>query len=113
MTYQEKLLDPRWLSKRVEIIDREKNVCQECDRTYPEMHVHHKYYKRDTEPWDYPNDALLLLCDNCHRQLHYFLAEYKGREEAFRRLSKAFIRNGYTGVWLNCFNIQKGGYVNG
>ena len=73
MTYQEKLKDPRWQRKRLEILCRDKHTCQECKGPYTDLQVHHKYYKRNAEPWQYKNDALVTLCDNCHRQLHYYL----------------------------------------
>lgn len=72
-SYSEKLKDPRWQKKRLEILERDKYICQECDIRWTEMHVHHKYYKRNTEPWEYDGDALVSLCDNCHRQTHYQL----------------------------------------
>lgn len=35
-----------------------------------ELHVHHKYYVDGRKPWDYPNDALITLCSECHEKLH-------------------------------------------
>lgn len=34
------------------------------------LHVHHKYYIYDEFPWDYPQDALMTLCHECHYKLH-------------------------------------------
>lgn len=33
-------------------------------------HVHHKYYILNSLPWDYSNDALILLCHHCHKRVH-------------------------------------------
>ncbi|TMI72079.1 MAG: hypothetical protein E6H09_11155 [Bacteroidetes bacterium] len=34
------------------------------------LHVHHRYYKQDLLPWQYPDDALITLCWSCHENLH-------------------------------------------
>lgn len=34
------------------------------------LHVHHKYYTAGHTPWDYPDDALITLCSNCHSITH-------------------------------------------
>jgi len=33
-------------------------------------HVHHTYYILNKLPWDYPEDALMLVCHMCHRNIH-------------------------------------------
>jgi hypothetical protein len=64
--YQQKLLDPRWQKKRLAIFQRDDWACQKCfDRTNT-LHVYHRYYNRNTEPWDYPDDALITFCAPCH-----------------------------------------------
>lgn len=63
--YSEKLRDPRWQKKRLEIFERDRFTCQSCDRNDITLSVHHKYYN-DCEPWEYPNDALQTLCEVCH-----------------------------------------------
>lgn len=65
MTYQEKLQDPRWKEKRLEILNRDNFTCQMCGSENKQLQVHHKYYKK-SEPWDYYNDALITLCCDCH-----------------------------------------------
>jgi hypothetical protein len=34
------------------------------------LHIHHKYYQKEKLPWQYPNDALITLCWECHENLH-------------------------------------------
>lgn len=68
LTYSEKLRNPRWQRKRLEIWDRAGNKCENCNDSEFEMHVHHKWYERGREPWEYPNEALALLCSECHKQ---------------------------------------------
>jgi 5-methylcytosine-specific restriction endonuclease McrA len=34
------------------------------------LHVHHKYYQLGLLAWEYPDEALITLCWDCHEQLH-------------------------------------------
>jgi hypothetical protein len=65
MTYQEKLKDPRWQKKRLKILDRDDWACQSCGDSESTLHVHHKIYKK-CDPWDYPDEVLITLCETCH-----------------------------------------------
>lgn len=65
-TYSELLKDPRWQKKRLEILERDEWTCQICFNEQSTLVVHHKYYTNDTSPWDYPNDSLVTLCEDCH-----------------------------------------------
>lgn len=75
MTYQEKLLDPRWQKKRLEIFERDEWTCQVCHRKDKELHVHHLAYEQGREPWEYPGDQLVTTCADCHEQAHVLFAE--------------------------------------
>ena len=65
-SYSEKLLDPRWQKKRLEILNRDNFQCQECGEQTKTLHVHHCIYRRDFEPWEYPEKSLVTLCCDCH-----------------------------------------------
>jgi hypothetical protein len=64
--YSEKLKDPRWQKKRLEILERDEWMCQRCFDSESTLHVHHKNYLPQVEPWDYPNGLLITLCEGCH-----------------------------------------------
>ena len=67
MTYSDKLKDPRWQKKRLEILNRDEWACTKCyaiDRT---LHVHHLKYSKSGNPWDSPMNDLTTLCDRCHK----------------------------------------------
>ena len=66
MSYAEKLKDPRWQRLRLEIMQRDGWACFMCHRTDAPLNVHHRYYLRRHEPWEYPPEALLTLCEGCH-----------------------------------------------
>lgn len=67
-TYSELLRDPRWQKMRLEVLGRDGFSCQKCDDTTSTLHVHHTYYLRGNNPWEYPAESLLTLCDYCHQE---------------------------------------------
>lgn len=69
-TYSEKLKDPRWQRKRLEIMQRDEFRCRLCADKDSTLHVHHLRYRRDAEPWEYANESLVTVCDGCHEELH-------------------------------------------
>jgi hypothetical protein len=64
--YAKKLLDPRWQKRKSEIQIRDDFTCQACGDKSTTLHVHHRWYERGRDPWDYPDSALVLLCVTCH-----------------------------------------------
>jgi hypothetical protein len=70
MTYQEKLKDPRWQKKRLEILERDGWCCTNCGSDKSTLHVHHNVYVKNKEPWDYDNNLLQSLCEGCHKEFH-------------------------------------------
>jgi hypothetical protein len=64
MTYAEKLRDPRWQKKRLEILNRDGFACRLCGDKETELHIHHEKYNGN--PWDAKNDDLSTLCKHCH-----------------------------------------------
>jgi DNA-binding transcriptional ArsR family regulator len=68
--YSQALKDPRWQRKRLTIFERDGWACQRCHATDHTLNVHHTYYARGKKPWEYPDTALLTLCEACHRKEH-------------------------------------------
>lgn len=66
ISYAEKLKDPRWQKKRLEILSRDDFTCQKCQDKESTLHVHHRYYDAGVDPWDYEEYALVTLCWDCH-----------------------------------------------
>ena len=64
--YFEKLKDPRWQKKRLEILERDNWTCRYCGDTEKTLHVHHLFYIPKVEPWEIHNGFLLTLCERCH-----------------------------------------------
>ena len=64
--YSEKLKDPRWQRKRLEVLNRDNFQCYHCFSKEKTLHVHHKYYSPGKNVWEYPIEALVTLCSECH-----------------------------------------------
>jgi hypothetical protein len=65
MTYSEKLKDPRWQRKRLDILKRDDFTCRDCGAINKTLHVHHCHYDGG-DPWKANDDVLLTLCEDCH-----------------------------------------------
>lgn len=72
-TYAEKLKDPRWQKKRLDIFQRDEFVCQSCNSRHKNLQIHHLYYLPKTNPWDYPSEDLVTLCEDCHEEITFRL----------------------------------------
>lgn len=70
MNYRQKLQDPRWQKKRLEVLDAADWKCEICGDKHSQLHVHHVVYSKNTEPWDYAPWVYQVLCDSCHESRH-------------------------------------------
>lgn len=64
-SYSDKLKDPRWQKKRLEILERDGWMCKFCCDNESTLHVHHLVYS-GKDPWDADEDHLIALCEDCH-----------------------------------------------
>jgi len=86
MTYAEKLKDPRWQKKRLEILERDSFMCKNCGRDDKTLHVDHKIYRKGFDPWEYDETDLQTLCEDCHKAIGAYrqrLTEYIGSMNTF------------------------------
>ncbi len=88
-SYFEKLKDPRWQRRRLEIFRRDDFTCQHCGEQEKTLHVHHLVYHYSLDPWDYDGEDLKTLCEACH-------ADEKGLSAAKTRLITSLMRAGFT-----------------
>ena len=73
-TYAEKLRDPRWQKKRLEIMQRDQFTCQHCQDKTGTLNVHHAVYVKGCEPWEYPTYMLITVCEPCHEKIEHVKA---------------------------------------
>lgn len=68
--YKEQLKSPKWQKRRLEIMSRDNFTCQMCGATDKQLHVHHIRYKPGRYIWDYKDDEIITLCEDCHNNEH-------------------------------------------
>lgn len=78
-TYIQKLQDPRWQRKRLEIMQHDGFKCQHCGSIDKPLQIHHIAYNFK-DPWEIESRLLISLCADCHD------AETLAIKEAFSRL---------------------------
>lgn len=66
MSYADKLKDPRWQRKRLEVFRAADWKCEYCGDGANTLHVHHLKYTG--EPWEAPMEDLECLCKTHHDQ---------------------------------------------
>lgn len=93
-TYKEKLLDPRWQKKRLEILQRDNFRCVRCCNDQQTLHVHHYTYHVAKEPWDVDNDTLGTLCATCHSIEH--IDNIEPADEKILLKLRVLLASGYT-----------------
>lgn len=76
-TYSEKLQDDRWKMKRYRILEARGRKCQTCGTKDGTIQVHHGFYYGGLEPWEYPDEALHVLCKPCHTHAHKLMDQLK------------------------------------
>lgn len=96
MTYVEKLKSPKWQKKRLDILNRDRFTCTACSSDSKTLHVHHKYYLKGYEPWDYPDHVYQTMCEDCHQ-----------KEESLKNDAKNDIYQSFLRIGLNNSDIIK------
>lgn len=95
--YSKKLRDPRWQKLRLQVLERDGWACVLCGDIKSTLAVHHKFYRKGAEPWDYPLDTFMTLCESCHT------AEYEARGGAEQRLLSTLREKGFMASDLDRF----------
>lgn len=47
-------------------MQRDNWSCRFCKDEKNQLHVHHIEYSLGADPWEYPNEKLITLCEHCH-----------------------------------------------
>lgn len=60
---------PLWRKRRSEILLRDNNCCTKCGCKHS-LQVHHLIYQFGFNLWEYKDEYLTTVCQNCHEQIH-------------------------------------------
>lgn len=72
--------DPQYVGKRAHLDNEKRTILKNLNENhqikdldwlvFKGLHIHHKYYKDGLMAWEYENDALVTLCEDCHTEEH-------------------------------------------
>jgi hypothetical protein len=68
---------PEWQEKRLRIMERAGFRCELCSCKDKTLHVHHSHYVRGRKPWEYEDNELSCICEDCHESRHELLKHLK------------------------------------
>lgn len=85
-------------------IRRTRKSCECCRRTDVQTQVHHLFYDHTRALWEYGSDDVVVLCYDCHKQIHEQLNQF--RKHVFKYLNgKTFkVLNGALAVALTQYD---------
>lgn len=86
MDYKEQIKSPLWQKRRLEILSRDNFTCQICGCKDKTLHVHHTTYLNGKMIWEYPDNMLITMCEDCHKKEHQLRYENIKVLEDFRKL---------------------------
>ena len=104
MTYAEKLKDPRWQKKRLEILQRDEWKCRKCNKSDKTLVVHHIIYTEGKDPWNYPDYNFMTLCEECHSDIH-------NKSSIIRRMNNEIICEYLEGIGSTLLSMQILSYI--
>ncbi|MCH5309249.1 MAG: HNH endonuclease, partial [Prevotella sp.] len=71
--YEKLLKSDYWKGYSYSLIKERDFTCEDCGRKFlnerHRLQVHHLVY-RDTNPWSYKPEELVVLCEECHKKRH-------------------------------------------
>jgi hypothetical protein len=76
-SFSQQYKHPLWQKKRLEMLEAADYACQSCFDNETLLHVHHKQYFAGRKVWEYDANELLVLCENCHKDVHAETATIK------------------------------------
>jgi hypothetical protein len=107
LPYCEKLRDPRWQRRRLEVMNRDDFTCQRCGDDTSTLNVHHRAYAGRRDPWDYPLTALVTLCEDCHKDETYGRADCE--KQLLAALRGKFFANGLHSIAVGVARMELAG----
>lgn len=84
--YSKKLSNPLWQKKRLELMNLRGFKCEMCGCEEKELHIHHRFYIKGRQVWEYDNDVFQVLCYECHDKIHKQEKEGKTTEKIVEKI---------------------------
>ena len=77
ITYQQQLNHPKWIELTKKMKEKEGWKCQKCSAVDKPLHLHHSCYVKGRLIWEYAEELLKVLCEDCHKYLHWEIEHAK------------------------------------
>lgn len=69
MGYKDDLKTAHWQKRRLEVLEKANWLCEDCGAGGDtQLQVHHTFYQYGKKPWEYEDEFLMCLCEECHKQ---------------------------------------------
>lgn len=98
MDFKEQYKHPKWQKRRIDYMNQliESNdlhnpICEWCQSDEKQLHLHHIQYKNDFKIWEYEDDELILLCSDCHSEIHKINEEIKSYLNEASKCNEVFL----------------------
>ncbi len=76
-SYSDKLETQNWHSFARKIRQENGNFYNACRRGDLVLQVHHTFYDKKRQPWEYESHEMVVLCEKCHHELHDQLQAFR------------------------------------
>lgn len=75
---------------RLRVFERDGWKCRYCERDGQTLNAHHSVYRPDASgPWDYDEETIITLCEECHG------GEYEALRTAHAELLTELAKKGF------------------
>ena len=86
-------------------MERDEFTCIICKSKTKTLNVHHLRYIKNRDPWEYENDDLLTICEECHSEV---IPEFMEHVNTFTRL---MIRQCEGACWITMKELCKPEFI--
>ncbi len=103
-SYRDQIASPEW-KEFSRSIRQTRGACEVCRQRKDGTQVHHIFYDFSRKLWEYGPDAVIVLCAECHRQMHDNLNTF--RRQVFKNLTPQSFRALNLGLAIGFENNEK------
>jgi len=70
LTFAEQIKHPEWQKRRLHMLEAADWECTHCGSKEASLNVHHRRYVKGRLYWEYSDEELQVLCQDCHEKEH-------------------------------------------